>query len=79
MENEMEPNEGVEEPEGAEVVEPEVDTTDRELESSRAAIAELGTADPKMSGRVIGQVMKAGAGTVDGSLVNRLVREELSG
>jgi uncharacterized protein YqeY len=45
----------------------------------RAAIAELGAADPKMSGRVIGQVMKAGAGTVDGSLVNRLVREELGG
>jgi hypothetical protein len=43
----------------------------------RAAIAELGAADPKMVGRVIGQVMKAAAGTVDGGLVNRLVREEL--
>ncbi len=43
----------------------------------RAAIAELGAADPKMAGRVIGQVMKAAAGTVDGGLVNRLVREEL--
>ena len=43
----------------------------------RAAIAELGAADPKMAGKVIGQVMKAGAGTVDGALVNRLVREEL--
>ena len=43
----------------------------------RAAIAELGAADPKMSGRVIGQVMKAAGGTVDGTLVNRLVREEL--
>jgi hypothetical protein len=43
----------------------------------RAAIAEAGGADPKMVGRVIGQVMKAAAGTVDGGLVNRLVREEL--
>jgi len=43
----------------------------------RAAIAELGAADPKMAGRVIGQVMKAAAGTIDGGLVNRLVREEL--
>ncbi len=43
----------------------------------RAAIAELGAADPKMAGRVIGQVMKAAGGAVDGTLVNRLVREEL--
>jgi uncharacterized protein YqeY len=43
----------------------------------RAAMAELGAADPKMAGRVIGQVMKAAGGTVDGTLVNRLVREEL--
>jgi uncharacterized protein YqeY len=45
----------------------------------RAAIVELGAADPKMAGRVIGQVMKGGAGSLDGSLVNRLVREELGG
>jgi len=43
----------------------------------RAAIAELGAADPRMTGRVIGHVMKAAGGTVDGTLVNRLVREEL--
>jgi len=43
----------------------------------RAVIAELGAADPKMAGRVIGQVMKAAAGPIDGALVNRLVREEL--
>jgi uncharacterized protein YqeY len=43
----------------------------------RAAIAELGASDPKMTGRVIGLVMKAAGGTVDGTLVNRLVREEL--
>jgi uncharacterized protein YqeY len=45
----------------------------------RAAIAELGASDPRMSGRVTGQVMKAGAGSLDGSLVSRLVREELGG
>jgi uncharacterized protein YqeY len=45
----------------------------------RAAVAELGATDPGMLGRVIGQVMKAGEGRVDGSLVNRLVREELGG
>jgi hypothetical protein len=45
----------------------------------RSAIAELGAGDAKAVGRVIGQVMKAGAGTLDGALVNRLVREELGG
>ena len=45
----------------------------------RSAIAELGAVDAKAVGRVIGQVMKAGAGTLDGALVNRLVREELGG
>jgi uncharacterized protein YqeY len=45
----------------------------------RSAIAELGATDARAVGRVIGQVMKAGAGTLDGALVNRLVREELGG
>jgi len=40
------------------------------------AIAELGADDPKMTGRVIGHVMRSGQ-EVDGALVNRLVREEL--
>ncbi|MEA2000458.1 MAG: GatB/YqeY domain-containing protein [Actinomycetota bacterium] len=42
----------------------------------RAAIAELGVDDPKMTGRVMGHIMKTG-GELDGGLVNRLVREEL--
>lgn len=42
----------------------------------RFAIAELKANDPKMIGRVIGQVMKSAKG-LDGALVNRLVREEL--
>lgn len=40
------------------------------------AIAELGADDPKMTGRVVGHVMRSGQ-EVDGALVNRLVREEL--
>jgi uncharacterized protein YqeY len=43
----------------------------------RAAMAELGAADPKMAGRVIGHVMKTAGESVDGTLVNRLVRDEL--
>lgn len=46
----------------------------------REAITELEAAgDPKASGRVIGYIMKEHADEVDGSLVARLVREELSG
>lgn len=41
-----------------------------------AAIAELGVTDPKMTGRVIGYVMKSGE-QLDGALVSRIVREEL--
>ena len=40
------------------------------------AIAELGVDDPKMVGRVMGHIMKAGK-ELDGGLVNRIVREEL--
>lgn len=43
----------------------------------RGAIDELGADDPKMAGRVIGHVMKSGE-ELDGSLVARLVGEELS-
>ncbi len=42
----------------------------------RAAIAELGVADPKQVGRVMGHIMKGGA-DLDGSLVSQMVREEL--
>ena len=43
-------------------------------------IAFLGVAgDEKASGRVIGQVMKEHGSDLDGGLVNRLVREALSG
>jgi len=42
-----------------------------------AAVAELGADDPGMAGRVVGHIMKSGTGGLDGSLVNRLVRETL--
>jgi len=42
----------------------------------RTAIAELAVTDPKMAGRVTGHVMGRNRG-LDGSVVNRLVREEL--
>lgn len=41
------------------------------------AIAEIGATDPKMTGQVIGAVMKSGE-DVDGGLVARLVNEALS-
>ncbi|HKZ28009.1 MAG TPA: GatB/YqeY domain-containing protein [Acidimicrobiia bacterium] len=43
----------------------------------RAAIAELGSDDPKMAGRVVGHLMKSMGEDLDGGLVNRVVREEL--
>ena len=43
----------------------------------KSAIAELGADDVKMSGQVIGQVMRSGQ-ALDGSLVGRLVLEELA-
>jgi uncharacterized protein YqeY len=50
------------------------ETATREL--VEATIAEIGADDPKMTGRVIGAVMKKGE-EVDGALVARLVKEAL--
>ena len=47
------------------------------LEAVRAAIAELGATNAKMTGRIIGLVMKAHKGRVDAALVKRLVSQEL--
>lgn len=55
---------------------PQAAGEDETREIVRATIAELGAADPKMAGRVIGHIMKGHEG-LDGALVNRLVREEL--
>ncbi|MFQ5948867.1 MAG: GatB/YqeY domain-containing protein, partial [Acidimicrobiia bacterium] len=56
---------------------PEALGEDETRELVRQAIAELGVQDPKMVGRVVGHLMKSGREGLDGSLVNRLVREEL--
>jgi uncharacterized protein YqeY len=47
-------------------------------EAVRAAIAELGASGPKMTGRVMGAVMKKHKGLVEAPMVKRLVGEELS-
>ena len=44
----------------------------------RAVIAELGATGPKMTGRVMGVVMKKHKGLVEPDVVKRLVGEELS-
>jgi uncharacterized protein YqeY len=44
----------------------------------KAAIAELGTADPKQAGRVVGAVMKKHKGLVDAALVKQLAEEALA-
>jgi uncharacterized protein YqeY len=45
----------------------------------RAAIEALGAKDPKQSGRVVGEVMKAHRDKVDAALVKRVAEQELSG
>ena len=55
---------------------PEAVSEDDTRELVQKTIAELGAADPKMKGQVIGAVMKSGDG-LDGGLVARLVTEEL--
>jgi uncharacterized protein YqeY len=44
----------------------------------KEAIAELGGADPKMSGRIVGAVMKKHKGLVEAALVKKLVEEEMA-
>ena len=48
-------------------------------EAVRAAIAEAGTTDPKMAGRIVGAVMKQHKGTVDAKLVKDIATQELGG
>jgi len=56
---------------------PEAVTEDDTRVLVRAAIAELDARDPKMAGRVIGQVMKSATTGLDGAVVSRIVRDEL--
>lgn len=43
----------------------------------KEAIAELKISDPKQAGRVVGHLMKAHKGSLDGAMAKRLVQEEL--
>jgi uncharacterized protein YqeY len=45
----------------------------------KETIARLGAADPKQSGRVMGEIMKSHKGKVDPATVKRLVEEALTG
>jgi uncharacterized protein len=44
----------------------------------RETIARMGAADPKQSGRVMGEIMKLHKGKLDPSAVKRIVEEELA-
>jgi uncharacterized protein YqeY len=44
----------------------------------RAAIATLGATDPKMAGRVVGEVMKQHKGKVEAGAVKKVAEEELA-
>jgi uncharacterized protein YqeY len=57
---------------------PQQMSTDEARAAVREAVAELGATDPKMSGRVVGAVMKKHKGVVDAALVKQLVDAELA-
>jgi uncharacterized protein YqeY len=44
----------------------------------RETVARLGLSDPKQSGRLVGEIMKANKGKVDPASVKRIVEEELA-
>ena len=44
----------------------------------REALVRMGVSDPKQSGRVVGEIMKANKGKLDPSAVKRIVDEELA-
>jgi uncharacterized protein len=53
-------------------------TPDEIRAAVKAAITTLGATDVKMTGRVVGEVMKAHKGKVDAAEVKKLVEEELA-
>jgi uncharacterized protein YqeY len=57
---------------------PKVAGDDEVRAAVRETIARLGAADPKQSGRVMGEIMKANKGKFDPSSVKRIVEEELT-
>ena len=56
---------------------PKAASDDEVRAAVRETIARLGAADPKQSGRVMGDIMKANKGKFDPSAVKRIVEEEL--
>jgi uncharacterized protein YqeY len=57
---------------------PKVAGDDEVRAAVRETIARLAAADPKQSGRVMGEIMKANKGKFDPSAVKRIVEEELT-
>ena len=53
-------------------------STDEVRAAVRAAIAATGATDPKMAGRIVGEVMKAHKGKVEAGEVKKIAEEELS-
>ena len=51
---------------------------DKTRQIVKAAMAELGVEDPAAMGQLMGHIMKSGHEGLDGGLVSRLVKEELS-
>jgi uncharacterized protein YqeY len=57
---------------------PKVAGDDEVRSTVRETIVRLGASDPKQSGRVMGEIMKANKGKFDPSAVKRIVEEELA-
>ena len=51
---------------------------DEVLAAVREAVGRLGVSDPKQTGRVVGEIMKANKGRFDPAMVKRLVETELA-
>ena len=57
---------------------PQAASDDEVRAAVREALARLGTSDPKQSGRVVGEIMKANKGKFEPATVKRFVEEELA-
>jgi uncharacterized protein YqeY len=57
---------------------PKAASDDEVRAAVRETLARLGASDPKQSGRVMGEIMKANKGKFDPSAVKRIVEEELA-
>src|SRR4051794_11510937 len=57
---------------------PKAATDDEVRAAVRETIVRLGVSDPKQSGRVMGEIMKAHKGTFESATVKRMIEEELA-